>query len=507
MITTACPGARTLPALAAAAVLALLCGCSVSHTVTGGADPATKADAQSETAATVAKVGNQLRLVVAYNDWTGQAAKIKFPDENSRLVVAGASQMGWSFSDDLGKTWTHGGPLSPPNGFSVLWSDPAIATSGAKGNLVFISALAVPDAKMPAGGINGGFQSGPMDSPIGGACIARSTDAGKSFVHWHCMQNTDPIAAVPGAANGHFYDGASMASTPAGEVFAAYDDVPAGRIDVWRAPDENGAFKRLADPFPGKVAASHPRMKVGPDGVLYLAARMALDENGNTAVFMTRLVAGAWTPAVQVGQPAFLPGGLDLGSMVLGSKLTIRTAVDFGFDVGTSSAGGGDAVRLVDVHVSNGRRFLQGGACAADLSGCQVFQGWQLGPSSPGATPLDLYGPEVVAWKGDAAHPASWQVSFMERFRASTTTVNVSRSTLGFVNGSPLVFPVNIAKQVPVCSDRRGYWGDYDAMILTGPGKSGMNWMRFFTDASSGCTQRWQFVAHDQHISQASYDY
>lgn len=497
--------ARLAPAVAVS--VGLLSACSVSNTVTGGNDPVTKPAVQSETSAASAVVNGKMRLSVAYNDETGQAAKIQYPDDKSRLVVTGATAMGWSWSDD-GKTWTHGGPVPTPPGFSVLWGDPAMAVSGSKKNIVFMSSLAVPTSKMPANGVVNSFQTGTVTSPLGGACIAKSTDGGKGFSNWHCIQDLTAIAGVDEAVKGHFYDGGSMASTPSGEVFAAYNDVPAGQMDVWRATSENAAsFTQLPDPFPGKVAVSHPRMRVGPDGVLYLAAKL-LTGNGAASVFMTRLVNGGWTPAVQVGQPlAVNLAALDLGSSVQGKPLTLRLGPQFAFDVGASSNGGKDAVRLVETHSSGGRFFLQGFACAADLTSCAPVQGWKLGPSSPGAPPLDLYNPDVVAWPGDAAHPDPvWQASFMERFGSSTTTINVSRTTLGFVNGNPLVFPVNIAKQVPVCSDARGFWGDYDVMIITGPGKSGMNWMRFFTDSSNGCAKRWQFTGQEQHVSQANYD-
>lgn len=497
-------------AMAAAAAAGLLCGCKASiTTVTGGADPTTKPSVQSETAAAKAVVNGAVRLSVAYNDETGQANLIQYPDSVSRKVVTGATAMGWSWSDDLGKTWTHGGPLSPPAGFTVLWGDPAMTVSGSKPSVVFLSSLAVPSSKMPAGGIVNSFQTGAFGSPIGGACIARSVDGGKTFTHKQCVQDFTPNNNDPDAAKGHFYDGGAMASTPTGEVFAAYDDIPSGQMDVWRAPNENAMFAQLPDPFPGKTAVSHPRMRVGPDGVLYLAAKI-LTSNSDAAVFMTRLVGGKWTAPVQVGQPFMATSipTVDFGTSVQGSPLIYRMGPQFAFDVGKSSQGGKDAVRLVETHLTGGRFFLKGFACAADLTGCAEMGGWQVGPSSAGATPLDVYNPDVVAWPGDAAHPdPAWQATFMERFGASTTTVDVSRTTLGFVNGTPLVFPVNIAKQIPLCPDTRGFWGDYDVMIITGPGQSGMNWMRFFADSSNGCAKRWKFTGQEQHVSQANYDF
>jgi hypothetical protein len=497
--------ARLAPAAAIGA--ALLCACSVNHTVTGGKDPVTQPDNQSETAATTAVVNGKIRLVVSYNDETGQSAKIQYADATSRLALEGATQMGWSWSDDLGKTWTHGGPLAPPKDWAILWGDPAMATSGKKPNVVFLSSLGVPKSKYPPGGISGFFTTfGVLGFPIGGACIARSTDGGKSFVQWQCVQNKTAAPPDQFANTGHFYDGGALASTPSGAVFAAYNDTETGRIDVWTAPDENGGFTQMANPFPNKTAVLHPRMRVGPTGTLYLAAEM-LTNNG-VALFMTRLVGGAWTAPVQVAQGSEAGPDVDLGSVVLGSPMIVRTAAQFGFDAGTASVQGKDAVRIVETHKTGGRLFLEGTACSADLATCAVMPGWQLGPLSPGAAPLDNYNPDVVAWKGDKDHEASWQVSFMERFGTSVTAVNVARGTLGYVNGNSLIVPVDIAKQVPACPDLHKYLGDYDGMLLVGPAASGaMSWIRFYTDSSNGCTKRWKFVAREQHVSLASYDY
>jgi hypothetical protein len=488
---------------------ALIGACSTNHTVTGGKDKVTQPDNQSETAATVGTFNGKARLVVSFNDETGQAAKITYPNDTSRLALKGASHMGWSFSDDLGVTWTHGGPLAPPKGFSMLWGDPAMATSGAKSNVVFLASLAAPDAKTPPGGVPNAFttENPTFGFPIGGACIATSTDGGGTFPKIQCVRNTTAIGSVNSTA-GHFYDGAALASTPSGAVFAAFTDTETSRIDVWRANDENSAFTQLPDPFPGKVAFMHPRMRVGPDGILYLAAPV-LTGGGGEVLLMTRFVGGAWTAPVQVTSGGDQGASIDFGSVVQGSELTVRTAGQFGFDVGTPSVQGNDTVRIMEAHFSNGRLFIEGTACSANLLTCAIMPGWQIGPSSAGATPLDVYNPDVVAWKGDKTHEATWQSSFMERFGASATTVNVSRATLGYVNGNSLTIPVNIAKNVPVCSDRRGYWGDYDAMLLVGPAAKGgaMSWMRFYTDSSNACSKRWLFTAREQHVSQASYDY
>ena len=85
--------------------------------------------------------------------------------------------------------------------------------------------------------------------------------------------------------------------------------------------------------------------------------------------------------------------------------------------------------------------------------------------------------------------------------------MNVTRATLGYVNGSPFSIPVDIAKNAPVCSDRRGYWGDYDGFLHIQVNGDSIRFMRFMTDSSQGCTKRWQYVGEHQHVSAVDYWY
>ena len=113
----------------------------------------------------------------------------------------------------------------------------------------------------------------------------------------------------------------------------------------------------------------------------------------------------------------------------------------------------------------------------------------------------------MVAFRGDKSFVASWQTSFLERF-GNTTTMNVGRATLAYANGSAITLPIDIATKVPVCSDTRGYFGDYDAMVLAAlDPKQGEMFMRFHSDATAGCTKRWEFTGREQHVSQATYSY
>ncbi len=116
----------------------------------------------------------------------------------------------------------------------MLWGDPAMTTSGTSYSVVFMSNLAIPNTKFPVGALMDQWlrevTGSGKTSYIGGACIVKSKDGGKTFAHFQCVQNTDPVADVSDSTLGHFYDGGSMASTPAGEVFAAFVDVATARL-------------------------------------------------------------------------------------------------------------------------------------------------------------------------------------------------------------------------------------------------------------------------------------
>jgi hypothetical protein len=488
-----------------AGLVLLLSACTNSKSVTGN-DKQTSAGTQSETAATTSYVGGKNnRIVVAYNDETNEQQFITY-SQSDRVVTTGASLMGWSYSDDGGTNWTYGGKVSPPKGWAVLWGDPALTTSEASYQVVFMSNLAVPDAKMPAGGIHGYLYYGDgRSSYIGGACIAKSTDGGATFANYQCVSNKTTVPGVPDTPQGHFYDGGSMASNSAGEIFAAYVDVATGLIDVYRSPGANGTFQQLPTPFPNFYAVSHAKLRAAKDGTVYVAAQVV--GNNGYYIYMNRLVNGAWGSPVPVSDPSELYPGIDFGTTVQGSELTLRSGPQFGYDVGAASEGGNDAVRMLYTRKDDkGHLYLDASACSAGLTTCWRVSGWKFQGGGPGGSAVDTYNPDVVAWPGFIGLPPTWQASWAYHY-GNTNFVNVSRATLGYVNGSAFIFPVDILQNTPVCSDTRGYWGDYDAMIQTGWSGTSSLWMRFTTDSSAGCTKRWMYNAEAQHVQQSNYSY
>lgn len=478
---------------------------SSSTSVTGESAP-TNAALQSETAASISFSDSILRIIVTYNDTTNEAHLISYTPTD-RLVQAGASLMGWSYSEDEGEHWTYGGKVSPPPGWAVLWGDPAITTVGAitLSNVVFISNLAVPSSKFPPGGIHGDFYYGTgRSSYIGGACIARSTDGGRTFAAYQCVSNTTPVADVPDATQGHFYDGGSMASNDRGEVFAAFRDVATDLIDVYQSPGPDGKFTLLPTPFPGWHAISHPRLRVGRDGSLYVAAQLkSLD---GEMVYMNRFANGVWGTQRLASDPSAVYPDIDLGTIVQGSELTLRTGPQFSFDVGVASAGGRDAVRMLYTRRdAGGHLYLDASTCYADLSSCFRVPGWRTDVLTTfEGRPAEFFNPNVVAWKSPVG--STWQASF-EYHIGMQSSVGVAEATLGYFRGTAQMFANDLLRHMPVCSDTRGYWGDYDAMIVAGVAGERLRFMRFSTDSSRGCTTRWKYVAVTQHVRQSSYIY
>jgi hypothetical protein len=485
--------------------LLFLSACSNSNSVTG-TDKQTAGGTQSETAATTSFVGGKTnRIVVSYNDESGEESHITYA-QYQRTVTTGASLLGWSYSDEGGTKWTYGGKKSPPQGWAVLWGDPAITTSGASYQTVFLSNLAVPNSKMPQGGIQGYLYYGDgRSSYIGGACIFKSTDGGATFPTSQCVSNTQPVPGVPDTPQGHFYDGGSLASNNAGEIFAAYVDVATGLIDVYRSPSSAGTFQPMTTPFPNMYAISHARMRTGPDGSLYVAAQMSA--NGGAYIYMNRWVNNSWGSPVPVSNRSELYPAIDFGASVQGSELTERTGPQFGYDIGAASEGGNDAMRMLYTRKDeSGHLYLDASACTADLTNCWSVSGWKFQGGGPNNSAVDSYDPDVVAWRGFIGLPPTWQSSWAYHY-GKNNFESVSRATLGYVNGSAFIFPVDILKDTPVCSDTRGYWGDYDAMIQTGWQDSSSLWMRFTTDSSAGCSKRWEYTGQAQHVQQSNYAY
>ncbi len=213
---------------------------------------------------------------------------------------------------------------------------------------------------------------------------------------------------------------------------------------------------------------------------------------------------GQWGNPVGVSESVTLYPSIDFGTSVLGSPLTVRAGPQFSFDVGATSENEADGIRMLYTRL-DGHYYIDAVACKKDLSLCQAVPGWRIGAGSGEQTPIDRYNPNVAAWIGFIGLPPSWQGSYVYRYGKPATGVYLARLSLGYVNGSAFTIPVDPIKKTVVCSDTRGYWGDYDSHLHTGFKDTTPTFMRFLTSSVKGCTARSSFNGVHQHVQGARY--
>ena len=144
-----------------------------------------------------------------------------------------------------------GGRVSPPSNWAALVGDPAVTRNRADSNLVYMSDVAVPRSKFPflAGRIEGELERSDLPSSfcggyVGGGCIARSTDDGRTF----SLSNADCVSRTSaGCPNGDVYVGSDLETSPEGRVYAAFTDRSRNRVDVYMATSPTGSFARVTD--------------------------------------------------------------------------------------------------------------------------------------------------------------------------------------------------------------------------------------------------------------------
>jgi hypothetical protein len=485
--------------LACLALISFIAGCAVPGTRVSGGDKQTSPYSQSETASTTAFAEGQTIAVVTYNDGTDPANKVAYT-ATTRVISSGASLMGWSYSTDFGASWVYGGRVNPPSGWAVLWGDPAITTSRKSYATVFISALAIPNSKMPAAGISGSVIVTGANSYIGGACIARSTDGGKNFSNYQCVSNTEKNN-TPESEKGHFYDGGSMAAGEDGAIYAGFVDVTESAIAIWRAADHNSKFVKIGNPFPGIDIFAHPRLRASPfDSSLYVAG-----QSSNGQVFINRFQNGNWGSPISVGFGAVYPCiPLEQDACESSTKLQVRTGPQFSYDIGAQEHSAQDAIRFLITHrdQATGRLHLISRSCDLALVSCQSWIGTSdWGTPASKEFPIDYFNPLVRAWRGFIGLPPVWMSSYNYRYGLPASGIYVSRALLAYLpSGDRIWFPVDAYKNMPVCSDLRGYWGDYDDLTLLTFKDSTPQWLRTVSDSTAACATRWQYSSDPLHV-------
>jgi hypothetical protein len=478
---------RVVVVIAGVAALLIACGPPPSTRVTGqNPEDPTFNSTQSETAVSVSNTGGHQIITVTYNDETDPNHKLAYT-ATTRKVLAGASQLGWSYSTDEGKHWTHGGPVAPPDGWAVLWGDPAITNDFYDQRNVFITNLAIPADRMPAGGIDG-----PVNKYIGGGCVARSVDGGINFGVPQCVTNS-----------GHFYDGGSIVSAGSQfdrRVFAAWVDIDSGKIDIWVAPNPGGTYTMMSNPFPGMHMDSHPRLRFDRNtGSLYVAAIAGSDGR----VYINQFT-NTWGKPVVASLPTPFNPDIKL------SDRTIRTAYQFSYDVGSSSQNGDDSIRMLYTvkDPQTGRFYVRGSYCTFDLAKCgPAFKDAPEWGTTPGNFELSgqQFNPLVRNFQGFFNLPAVWKVTYEStEDDPGGNKVSFEEGNLAVLpNGSKAFVPFDlVAPQVP-CPDLRGYWGDYDELQFAGFANDSTvpRFILPHSDSNQGCPSRWQYTSKELHVS------
>ena len=484
---------------------------------------------QAETICNVSVVNGASVESVAFND--DEPSSLMQYTATNRTVFPGYSGQGWSFrartAANPNPPWTHS-LLPTPAGWDLLWGDPSLASNPGLPNVAFLGTLAVPHAKFlyvsnqngTPGSLQGAFTDSP--SPLGGACIARSTDGGETFSVVGCVQDTTDVGNL-GDTLGHFYDGSSMAVTQNGSggfsAFAAFIDTETHREAIWSMPD---VTSNAANPFQpdntlmGKIGAlpddslgpieTHVRlrasgadlwkMSISTANILQLNIR---DRNGNAVGLASDVVVGM---------------AADFGNDATGTDITVRTGPEFAFDIGVNEQNAPE-MRFVYIAATASQTanfHLQGGFCPLnDLTQCTTVAQWTTQPQS---VPMTLF-PAIKFALDPVSNQPVWKVTFQGRTPQNTGQLAVFAADLvrpDMVAPSPtyntagLVVAQITPFQTP-CPDIRepgtdlgfGYWGDYDDMTFdptTG------TFVRSFTDSTLGCNlPRERFTSHNVHVS------
>jgi hypothetical protein len=470
------------------AIGAIIFGCSSesSGTVDESIDVSTEKVVQSgvavtpfgspnaaETAITIVPFNGTYNKVVAFN--FDDPAHIAYTP-TTRVTSSGASGIGWNYSigGGIGNPFT-GSPkrLTPPAGWPILWGDPGIGQSG--NGLVFMTTLAVPQSKMPAGG---GTISGSLEPYLGGACVARSSDGGQNFsvTASDCLHD----------ASFNFYDGSDVTGTTAtGPVAAAFYSVDFGRIDVWIAPTPTSPFAMVATPFPGKNIVDHPRLAhLGTTGIAVLAA----DSGGN--LWLSYYNAGAWTAPLLAGT------GYSKQTLTIGGQSMRRGAQ---YDLAFAPSTVGPGYMEVVFTKWNGHSIISNSFCNSTCT--QNFR-----TVDPG---VNVFNPAVGTFQqGNPGGASTFEVMAWTQ-AVGGTNVQLFSSSIAGVSG-PITGHAETGS-TPVCPDTRsggGYWGDYDAHLAVLPQSYPTRplFWQAFSDSTDGsqnpaCTQQWTYRSTNVNVS------
>jgi hypothetical protein len=454
---------------------------------------------------------NQAVAIVSYNDDTTDQY-ITYPLTKETDVYRNASQMGFSWvkydptqSFASVGAWKYGGKLRPPTGWGAIWTDNSMTVSQKKPKYAFLTNLAVPSSAFPPGNNKPVKVVYPnVFDQLGGACIARLTVDWTNGVTAAPIAAADCFSAPPVGTAANFYDGSSMASTADGAIYAAYDNVGTGGIDVYEATSETATFTKIANPFPGLTSMTHPRLRAATDGTnrLYLATLTQPTGAQNPVTSLSMNVwdnsTGRWATASTVasagdsGEPFDgVVGSITTSAITSGLGTTpaqnFRTNGMVSFDVGRPSKDStgnarSDSIRVAVSESSNGISgpyHVAMFACS-DTSGaisCSLASAWgtsTLVPLLGAGLAGQEWEPEVKATlsSGSASDPM-WVLTTRRMSAGNNQVASVawalhvgsdgtrSASRLGGFDGVPW-FDTTPCPML----DARQYWGDYNDVAV-----------------------------------------
>jgi len=398
-------------------------------------------------------------------------------NNNSRQIRPSTSLMTFKVlaPDDEGGNILASGRIRPPGNWTVLWGDPAIVRNKANSSFIYLANLAVPSSKFPSGVIEGainpttGIPANFCGAFIGGACIARSSNAGRTFT----LATSDCLQRITGSCPfGSFYDGSALETSPEGRVYAAFTDVFRARYDVYMATSLTGGFSLVTDPPTSSVFA-HPRIKMGSNG-LYMLTWDGFNLN------ILRYPAGssftaAWTSPVNVATSAESIGTITL------SDRSIRTGPQYDLAIGKNE-NNVEEIRVIFEVVVSGKHKLRVAKCTLGTPiTCSQPSVWRTDGVAG-----DQWGPSITTGNTFSTGAPFWMFTYYNNQNFSTgNQVEIWTGLLPSSFTASFTRRENLA-QVP-CPDLRGYWGDYDYMLTgnTGSGPPGLTFRGFSLSGSS----------------------
>lgn len=518
--------------------------------------PTTQAEEQSETALASAKaLDGKPRLVLAFNDNSVEQFTNEFsytPDHLEVTTIQGASLMGWSFSDD-GVTWTYGGKIRPPIGWSYIAGDPSLAVDPNNPSNVYYAQMGVTDESwaLRTGGQATTTSTAGMPD---GICVAQSTDGGKTFGPAFCKKTGTTIATNPVGTVDH----TSIAIDAKSCVWVAYDDtsdsdqkrfhasllrtMPTGTSgECFPFTGQWNDFQAVIPPLDPVTTPEGPiyvgffpgdrfvKLRTDPAGDVYVATA-----NINNDLLVSRVFVRGFqvTPGTQqgkwfVGVPAspsctdvVHPIGND-SEAIVGTR-TIGFAYPYDFAVTLDDAGTSPIIRaavsVLKATPTNppfDRHYLQLIELSLRAVGsCQAPPTWG---SLPYDQPTSEAFQPVVEVQGSGQR-AEWWFAYMTTAYVPDLTKEYVRIQAHQLSNAP---PKPPAPELPVplenllivpylvtpvdsfaCMRAFGYWGDYFSMTQYAD-PNGMHRVAAYTrsEGAPPCTFQTEVFASPMHVA------